>query len=156
MAYTRAAVERRRCLGTKKDGSPCRAWAVWDDPRQLCVQHAGRGHRGPQRNVYKPNRPGRYVPCRCEAYSFPHRPSAGLCRWPDPPVYRLTTPAGTKNPDSWVWPVGEVVRVERDEPEDFDPPTPRLYPRELTREEEVALVMERLGLPPGGYAQGAR
>jgi hypothetical protein len=26
--------------------------------------------------------------CRCDAYKFPHRPSGGLCRWPDPPELR--------------------------------------------------------------------
>jgi hypothetical protein len=36
------------------------------------------------------------VPCRCQAYPHPHRPGAGLCRWPDPPKYRTTTPQGTR------------------------------------------------------------
>ena len=31
MAYTEAAKERRRCTGTRKDGEPCRAWAVWGE-----------------------------------------------------------------------------------------------------------------------------
>ncbi len=33
--------------------------------------------------------------CRCTAYSWPHRPGGGLCRWPEEPEYRLTTLAGT-------------------------------------------------------------
>jgi hypothetical protein len=49
------------------------------------------------RNQYRPNRPARYVPCTCVAYSWPHRPGSGLCRWPDPPHYRLTTPPATKS-----------------------------------------------------------
>src|SRR5690348_849116 len=24
--------------------------------------------------------------CTCTAYGFPHRPGAGLCRWPDAPI----------------------------------------------------------------------
>jgi hypothetical protein len=35
------AIARRRCLGARHDGRPCAAWAVWDDPRQLCMAHAG-------------------------------------------------------------------------------------------------------------------
>jgi hypothetical protein len=26
--------------------------------------------------------------CRCQAYPWPHRPTGGLCRYPDPPVER--------------------------------------------------------------------
>lgn len=26
--------------------------------------------------------------CQCEAYPWPHRPTGGLCRWPDPPTER--------------------------------------------------------------------
>ena len=44
--YGPEAVAHRRCRGTRKDGQPCRAWAVWDDPRQLCMAHAGRHFRG--------------------------------------------------------------------------------------------------------------
>lgn len=97
MAYGEAAQARRRCTATRQDGEGCRAWALWDDPRQLCVQHAGRGHRG----RLDPDRPWRawsttrYRPCKCAAYAWPHRPGSGLCSWPDPPLYRLMTPAGT-------------------------------------------------------------
>lgn len=102
MAYSPAAIERRRCLGTRKDGQPCRAWALWDDPRQLCAQHAGRGARGPRgpnasRWPYAPEKRTNYTPCTCRAYDWPHRPGSGLCRWPDPPMYRRTTPAGTRS-----------------------------------------------------------
>ena len=27
---------------------------------------------------------------------WPHRPAGGLCRWPEPPLWRSTVPAGTK------------------------------------------------------------
>jgi hypothetical protein len=97
MAYSEAAKERRRCTGTRKDGQPCRAWALWDDARQLCVQCAGRGKRGPHAPGWKPSQRTRYTPCTCIAYNWPHRPGSGLCRWPDPPLYRLTTPAGTRS-----------------------------------------------------------
>jgi hypothetical protein len=33
--------------------------------------------------------------CSCPAYAWPHRPGGGLCRWPDPPIRRCPTPAGT-------------------------------------------------------------
>ncbi len=98
MAYSEAAIERRRCTATRKDGQPCRAWAVWNDPRQLCAQHAGRGRRGPRGHRGPPFAPclrSAAPPCRCAAYAWPHRPGSGLCRWPEPPIYRRTTPAGT-------------------------------------------------------------
>lgn len=34
-------------------------------------------------------------PCRCPAYSWPHRLGGGRCRWPDPPETPHPTPAGT-------------------------------------------------------------
>ncbi len=102
MAYSAAAIARRRCTGTRKDGQPCRAWAVWDDPRQLCVSHVGRHFTG-WINFKRRSRdlPAAYEPCTCAAYAWPHRPAGGLCRWPDPPLYRSTTPAGTHD-----WPRG--------------------------------------------------
>ena len=105
MAYNRAALEQRRCTATKADGTPCRAWAVWDDARQLCVNHAGRHKRGKYGGARtleerlealdRPEQKTRYVPCRCPAYAWPHRPGGGLCRWPLPPKFVSTTPAGT-------------------------------------------------------------
>jgi hypothetical protein len=35
--------------------------------------------------------------CRCEAYPWPHRPTGGLCRWPDPPVEKYAR-KGTRRP----------------------------------------------------------
>ena len=31
--------DERRCLATRKDGSPCRPWAVWNASKQLCAVH---------------------------------------------------------------------------------------------------------------------
>ncbi len=96
MAYSERAKALRRCKAHKRDGTPCRAWACWNDPLQRCMAHAGRHHRGSMRDKapYWPRGP-KYKPCRCAAYEWPHRPAHGLCRWPDPPIYRCTTPAGT-------------------------------------------------------------
>ena len=102
--YSQRAKELRRCEGKRKDGQPCNAWALWDDPRQLCVSHAGWHHKG----LRDPNRSWRswsrtrYKPCNCIAYNWPHRPGGGVCNWPDPPQYKLTTPAGTHQfPSHW-------------------------------------------------------
>jgi len=97
MAYSAQAEVRRRCTGTRKDGEPCRAWALWDDPLQRCMNHAGHGHHGPQaRRSRDQSAAGktRYTPCTCVAYNWPHRPGGGVCRWPEEPVYRWITPAG--------------------------------------------------------------
>ncbi len=85
MAYSEATRERRRCTATRTDGTPCKAYAAWGDPGQRCG-----GHRG--RSTGRPS-------CRCVAYQWPHRPGGGLCRWPDEPEYRRTTPAGTHGPE---------------------------------------------------------
>lgn len=34
--------------------------------------------------------------CRCDAYPWPHRPSGGLCRHPDPPVERWQPKPGSR------------------------------------------------------------
>ena len=97
MAYNERARALRRCTGTRADGETCRAWAVWDDPRQLCMAHAGWHHRGPMpEREWGLRRPRKRVPnCTCRAYAWPHRPGDGLCNWPDPPEYICTIPAGT-------------------------------------------------------------
>ncbi len=97
MAYSASAEARRRCTGTRKDGEPCRAWALWDDPLQRCMNHAGHTHYGPQARRYGDHRASsktRYTPCTCVAYNWPHRPGGGLCRWPEEPWSQWTTPAG--------------------------------------------------------------
>ncbi len=95
MAYSEAAIARRRCTARTRAGAPCRAWACWDDPQQRCVIHAGRGHRGPQHPGHRPYRRARYPAYTCPAYQWPHRPGAGLCRWPDPPTRCCPTLPGT-------------------------------------------------------------
>ncbi|MBA2451523.1 MAG: hypothetical protein H0V51_26195 [Chloroflexi bacterium] len=115
--YSADAIARRRCTGIRADGEACRAWAAWDDPRQRCVAHAGRHHRGPlptRGRIFTPAT--RYEPCRCEAYRWPHRPGGGLCRWPAPPLAQHETPAGThaelrrRRPKHWA----RYLRVLRD------------------------------------------
>ena len=92
--YNDAARALRICTATRTNGEPCRAWALWDDPLQRCVRHA-RGGRGKALRERVSWSKTRYTPCTCIAYAWPHRPGSGLCCWPDPPRYRLTTPAGT-------------------------------------------------------------
>lgn len=91
MAYSAAAEALRRCEATTRAGDPCRAWAVWGDPERRCIAHGGRAPAPTRRD---PNR-ARVEPCTCEAYAWPHRPASGLCRWPDPPTHRRTTPTST-------------------------------------------------------------
>jgi hypothetical protein len=94
VALSPKAAATRRCVGTRRDGQPCRAWALVD--AELCLTHSGGHHRGPIMG-----RPGwshvysKAPPCRCDAYQWPHRRAGGLCRWPDPPIYQCLTPAGT-------------------------------------------------------------
>ncbi len=40
MAYSEAAIARRRCTATRKDGASCGAWARWEDPARRCVFHS--------------------------------------------------------------------------------------------------------------------
>jgi hypothetical protein len=97
MAYSAKARELRRCRAVKANGEPCKGWAMWGHPDGYCGAHAGAsrvryppGVRGPVAQH------ARYEPCRCPAYKWPHRPGGGLCRWPDPPEWRCTIPAGTR------------------------------------------------------------
>lgn len=103
MAYSAAALARRRCCyvypaGHPSEGWGCRAFARWDDPGALdgsglCTAHAGRT-RGRDR-TQAGRRAGdgyecRTVPkCACRAYPFPHRPGGGFCRWPEAPLYEV-------------------------------------------------------------------
>jgi hypothetical protein len=107
--YGFVAAVRRSCTGTRRDGEPCRAWAMWDPSAEgRCVIHAGRGHHGQQcvwneqLQHYMPRWFGRdyharYTPCTCAAYAWPHRPGGGLCRWPNAPAKTCPTPANTRN-----------------------------------------------------------
>ena len=110
MAYNDKAILARKCCHVHPDGRRCRAWAMWNEPQQLCNVHAGRHHRGPmptaqQRKnaalvewhagVELRHRHANVQSCRCAAYAWPHRPGGGLCRWPEPPLYQRTTRSGT-------------------------------------------------------------
>lgn len=94
MAYGPEAAELRRCRATRADGGPCRGWAVWGDETRRCLKHGGRSSRS---SGMQPTQ-SRYIPCRCPAYQWPHRPARGLCRWPLPPEAVCPTPEGTPSP----------------------------------------------------------
>lgn len=127
----------RRCLGRRRDGSPCRAWALWRSEDQLCVAHSGTARRTRRgRGNYwpyqaPPTTPARYQPCRCIAYTWPHRPGSGLCRWPLNPEYRLSTRAGTHK-----WPRERTSRSFR------------AFIRGLRVEERTGRWPRNLVLPP--------
>jgi hypothetical protein len=89
VAYSPHARELRRCRATTRDGRPCRRYAAWDDALGRCGAHGGRvqGEHTREKTAY--------VPCRCMAYPFPHRPAGGLCEWPDAPRFRSTLRPGT-------------------------------------------------------------
>jgi hypothetical protein len=93
--YSDKARALRRCMDKNRRGEPCKAWAVWDDPRQLCVVHAGRHHRGRLRFAAHKSERTNNPACTCLAYSWPHRPGGGLCRWPDEPLMMSRIPVGT-------------------------------------------------------------
>jgi hypothetical protein len=100
VAYGPDAVARRRCVATRRDGKPCRAWALWDDPGQRCLVHAGRGHRGPTpRWSFAPFVRAAYVPCNCPAYGFPHKPAGGRCAWPYKPPDGVHTSVAASHED---------------------------------------------------------
>lgn len=103
MAYSTLAASRRRCRGLRRDGTPCRAWALWNDPGQRCRMHSTK--RGQNRTYRRlmaatvghdlADALGRPVR-RCLAYRWPHRPGSGLCRWPEEPRAVCATPLGTR------------------------------------------------------------
>jgi len=102
MAYSERARAMRACRHVYPDGRRCKAWALWDDPPRLCMAHAGRHHRGPlPTDRVRRDLATKAVPCTCAAYAWPHRPGGGLCRWPEPPLYRCTTPPSTHKPGRW-------------------------------------------------------
>ena len=83
MAYTKTVREQRRCKARTFAGRACRAWAVWG--KAHCSVHLTPAEKAEQR---KP------LTCSCPAYAWPHRPTGGLCQWPDPPGEICPTPAG--------------------------------------------------------------
>ena len=90
MGYSDKARALRLCTGTNKNGSPCKRYASWGDPEQMCSHH-----RSKHRPFVKPV-------CHCEAYEFGHRPGGGLCEWPDAPTEKWSE-------------ISERVKVQRRE-----------------------------------------
>ena len=93
--YSRRALEERGCIGIRKNGKPCRAYAVWGDINLRCAAHGGRRTTDTGRER-PPN-------CSCYAYRWPHRPGGGLCRWPDPPEQSSRTRQGTRSAEGEKW-----------------------------------------------------
>ena len=92
MAYTALARAERLCICRTKTGEPCRLYACWGSVR--CYSHGGRNRIRTSANPNKTN----YPPCHCTAYTFPHRPGSGGCRWPEKiPAWQDPTPLGTRH-----------------------------------------------------------
>jgi hypothetical protein len=149
MAYSKKAAALRQCTAITKVGKPYQAWALWDDPRQLCCQHAGRGHKGPMKNEYKRSRPARYTPCTCVAYAWPHRPGSGLCRWPDPPQYRLMTPQGIKDSTRGLISLGRQLQWAKEEREFMESLRTDVDEPHLQHEEDDTYAAEDAGTLAG-------
>src|SRR5215211_5315453 len=165
MAYSERAKALRRCRASRKDGQPCKGYAVWGDPRGLCAAH-GRHHTGPMPRQRVGSRKTNNPSCICQAYQWPHRPGGGYCQWPDVPEYRLTTPGGTKgmfNGESGWFSLGSRLNHQREEKSFRDllerrevPEVPVMLPwplggprhpePEMTRDEEVAMILKRIGV----------
>lgn len=70
---------------------PTRASCVSLTPAGITAGHSPpvlRDSARPDRRTKPPN-------CGCVAYSWPHRPGGGLCRWPQPPLLQLLQPPST-------------------------------------------------------------
>lgn len=88
--------ELRQCVETTRAGARCKNYAIWGSAEQLCASHFHK-KRGPEltREERKDRDRQRQRPtCDCAAYAWPHRPGAGLCRWPLDPIEKHLTPAG--------------------------------------------------------------
>lgn len=91
----------RRCLAIRKDGSPCRAWALWNAPRQFCAAHhyGARRKRDEMTTAIRREQARRHSPiCDCAAYEWPHRRGNGFCSWQGEPLGYWPTPAGQRQP----------------------------------------------------------
>lgn len=104
MAYSEKAKSLRQCEAIKPNGERCRNYSRLDS--NVCVIHLYRtrkraviGRHEPIQHFIKRKGKAHHVRqrhnvCRCRAYNWPHRAGGGLCRWPDEPEKRLTTPQG--------------------------------------------------------------
>ncbi len=103
--YSEKARKLRQCQAICiKNGKQCLNYSRLDS--NFCGLHLGK-NRGRPKNIHRVFRimkrqaqsrkrhPSNI--CKCKAYNFPHRAGGGLCRWPDPPLERLTTPSGTRS-----------------------------------------------------------
>ena len=117
MAYSDKAKELRKCRAIKPNGERCEACALWGHPKQLCVAHACRHHRGSQRNARGHLNHAPVVACKCGAYPFPHRPGGRDCNWPDRPEER-------REERAVVFVEHEDSNRNRDDPEPTQSPTP--------------------------------
>src|SRR5437762_2510681 len=50
MAYTDAADALRHCTARRRDGAPCGAYAVWEDPERRCWRHGGKRPKPPRKS----------------------------------------------------------------------------------------------------------
>jgi hypothetical protein len=82
-----------RCKAHTRGDTRCRAYVVAG--LDVCISHSPWRSRGPG-SKRPPIRPSRQ-PCRCEAYTWPHRRGSGVCRWPDAPQTPCIIPAGTRH-----------------------------------------------------------
>lgn len=90
---------RRRCVERRADGKPCRAWAMWDSPDQRCSSHTYKTRRrdNEMSDEIRREQNRRHAPtCDCPAYAWPHRASAGFCRFPDEPLRSWPTESGKR------------------------------------------------------------
>jgi hypothetical protein len=85
----RMLFDERLCTAVTKDGAPCRNRAMWESQQQLCQRHSPKIETKGQPRSKRPR-------CNCRAYAFPHRPTTGHCRWPEPPLIVSDKPAGTR------------------------------------------------------------
>jgi hypothetical protein len=93
--------DERRCLAIRKDGLPCRAWAVWSTSEQLCAVHLypTRRKQREMTEAIRKEQARRHSPiCHCDAYDWPHRKRSGLCRGAAGPLGIWPTPAGQREP----------------------------------------------------------
>lgn len=93
--------ERRRCVETKRDGTRCRAWAVWGAPEQKCSSHLYSKRRRADEmtdDIRQEQHRRRAPTCDCSAYEWPHRQGNGFCQSPSEPIKKCPTPAGKRAP----------------------------------------------------------
>lgn len=91
--------ERRKCTAIKKNGQPCKAWALWDCLEQLCSAHyyITRGPELSPEERIRQEKMRRRPTCNCAAYDWPHKPNSGFCRWPAEPLDHYPVRSGQRS-----------------------------------------------------------